>query len=245
MNITPRAKVCGSDKGRRCAHRSGCPDRRYGAQCYPENTGLRDHCPWPAGFDKATGKRICGSMAAPTRRSIIIPATIMLFGNLSILIGTISIRRSLRREYFGSGAGSGLGLVEADVCTGDRFRPGTAPVEISPGRRPCGKQGYILNWPQLGALMGKYRKSGWHYRVIEPGEGAVGDSPAPVERPQPDRSANRAMCCLLGVLQGRSAPLQKRWPNSRRSLKTGVAKRKNSLPPEGKPGSAHSCLLPD
>jgi MOSC domain-containing protein YiiM len=39
---------------------------------------------------------------------------------------------------------STLGWTESDVCIGDRFRLGTALVEIAQGRQPCWKQGHRL-----------------------------------------------------------------------------------------------------
>ena len=89
------------------------------------------------------------------------------------------------------------GLLEDEVCIGDRFRLGTALVEISQGRQPCWKQGARMEWPALPALMVKTRRSGWYYRVIEEGVAAEGDQLVLVDRPQPDWSVARVFGLLI------------------------------------------------
>ena len=65
---------------------------------------------------------------------------------------------------------STLGLVEDEVCIGDRYRLGTALVEVSQGRQPCWKLGHRFDRKQVPATVVKTRRSGWYYRVIEAGE---------------------------------------------------------------------------
>jgi MOSC domain-containing protein YiiM len=90
-----------------------------------------------------------------------------------------------------------LGLVEDQVCIGDRFRLGGALVEVSQGRQPCWKQGERLRWPALPALMVKERRSGWYYRVIEEGVAEPGDTLSLVERPLPDWTVRRVFGLLV------------------------------------------------
>ncbi|WP_375396937.1 MOSC domain-containing protein [uncultured Sphingomonas sp.] len=108
------------------------------------------------------------------------------------------------------------GLVETAVCIGDRFRLGSALIEVSQGRQPCWKQGERLGWPALPALIVRERLSGWYYRVVEPGEAAAGDALTLVERVHPDWSVARVFGLLvagdhrrdptaLGVLAGMAA----------------------------------------
>jgi MOSC domain-containing protein YiiM len=89
------------------------------------------------------------------------------------------------------------GLLEDQVCIGDRYRLGTVLLEISQGRQPCWKQGVRLDWDLLPALMVKERRSGWYYRVIESGEAAAGDSLDLVDRPLPDWSVARVFGLLI------------------------------------------------
>lgn len=90
------------------------------------------------------------------------------------------------------------GMVETEVCIGDRYRLGTALVEISQGRQPCWKQAHVMEWPELVSLMVKHRRSGWYYRVIEPGQVAAGDTIALVERPYPEWTVERVFSLLIG-----------------------------------------------
>ncbi|MFA6115842.1 MAG: MOSC domain-containing protein [Sphingomonas sp.] len=89
------------------------------------------------------------------------------------------------------------GLTEDHVCIGDRFRLGSALIEISQGRQPCWKQGERLQWPALPALMVKERRSGWYYRVIEEGTAELGDLLSMVERPLPDWTVRRVFGLLI------------------------------------------------
>ena len=92
---------------------------------------------------------------------------------------------------------STTGLLEDQVCIGDRFRIGTALIEVSQGRKPCSIQGRFLNWPKLPELMVKERRSGWYARVIEEGVVAAGDMLTLVDRPLPDWSVMRVFGLLI------------------------------------------------
>jgi MOSC domain-containing protein YiiM len=89
------------------------------------------------------------------------------------------------------------GLTEDQVCIGDKFRVGTALLEISQGRQPCWKQAAWLEWPQLPALMVKERRSGWYYRVLEEGSAQEGDDLTLVERVLPEWSVRRVFGVLI------------------------------------------------
>ncbi|MEQ1548357.1 MAG: MOSC domain-containing protein [Chakrabartia sp.] len=93
---------------------------------------------------------------------------------------------------------STLGLCEGDVCIGDRFRLGSAMVEISQGRQPCWKQGERMKWATLPALMVKERRSGWYYRVIEEGIVQAGDRLDLIDRPLPDWTVRRVFGLIIG-----------------------------------------------
>jgi MOSC domain-containing protein YiiM len=92
---------------------------------------------------------------------------------------------------------STCGLTEDAVCIGDRFRIGTALVEISQGRQPCWKQGERLQWNALPALMVKERRSGWYYRVLEEGITKTGDVLSLIERPLPEWTVARVFGLLI------------------------------------------------
>ncbi|HZF46930.1 MAG TPA: MOSC domain-containing protein, partial [Sphingomonadaceae bacterium] len=71
---------------------------------------------------------------------------------------------------------STLGLTEADVLIGDRFRLGSALVEVSQGRQPCWKIDHKFGAKGITASVLKSGRCGWYYRVLEPGVVTAGDS---------------------------------------------------------------------
>ncbi len=90
------------------------------------------------------------------------------------------------------------GLTEEVACIGDRYRLGTALVEISQGRQPCYKQAARTGKSKVVAQMIKTRRCGWYYRVIEEGVVAAGDAFTLIDRPMPDWSVARVIGLLLG-----------------------------------------------
>uniref|UniRef100_UPI003BAA643F MOSC domain-containing protein n=1 Tax=Stappia sp. TaxID=1870903 RepID=UPI003BAA643F len=78
------------------------------------------------------------------------------------------------------------GLDEDSVCLGDRFRLGRALVEICQGRQPCWKLAAHTGIAAMAGAMQKSGRTGWYYRVLEPGSVAAGDEIAIQERPLPD-----------------------------------------------------------
>lgn len=92
---------------------------------------------------------------------------------------------------------STFGIVENEVCIGDRFTLGSALIEISQGRQPCWKQGHRLSWPQLPALIVQERRSGWYYRVVEEGVAQEGDVISLVERTLPEWTVSRVFSLLV------------------------------------------------
>lgn len=71
---------------------------------------------------------------------------------------------------------STLGLTEAEVLIGDRYRLGSALVEVSQGRQPCWKIDHKFGAKGITASVLKSSRCGWYYRVLEPGVVAAGDS---------------------------------------------------------------------
>ncbi|UVO54566.1 MOSC domain-containing protein [Sphingomonas sp. SUN039] len=82
-------------------------------------------------------------------------------------------------------------LTERDVCIGDRFRLGTALVEVCQGRQPCWKQAHRLGDKGVVATMVKSGRSGWYYRVLEEGRVAAGDELVRTERLYPEWTVER------------------------------------------------------
>lgn len=96
---------------------------------------------------------------------------------------------------------STIGLDENNVCLGDRFRLGTALVEVSQARQPCWKLDHRFGTKGVMAQVVKTRRTGWYYRVLEAGQVGAGDSLELVERPYPDWP----LASLFGLLIGGEA----------------------------------------
>ncbi|MBL0914339.1 MAG: MOSC domain-containing protein [Sphingopyxis sp.] len=90
------------------------------------------------------------------------------------------------------------GLIESEACIGDRYRLGSALVEISQGRQPCWKLGHRFGVATVPATVVTTRRSGWYYRVIEEGAVAAGDALELVERPLAEWSVERSFHLLIG-----------------------------------------------
>lgn len=74
------------------------------------------------------------------------------------------------------------GLTEDTICIGDRFRMGSALVEVSQGRQPCWKIDHKFQRKGITAEVLRSGRSGWYYRVVEPGTLAQGDTLELTER---------------------------------------------------------------
>ncbi|MYL97590.1 MOSC domain-containing protein [Novosphingobium sp. FGD1] len=89
------------------------------------------------------------------------------------------------------------GLTEDGVCIGDRWRLGTALVEVSQGRQPCWKLDHRFDGAKVNAAMIRARCPGWYYRVVEEGDAKAGDTMGLVDRPFPDWSVARVFGLLI------------------------------------------------
>jgi len=100
------------------------------------------------------------------------------------------------------------GLTEDDVCIGDRFRLGTALVEVCQGRQPCWKQAHRLGDRSVVATMVTSGRSGWYYRVIEEGSVAAGDRILRTARIHPEWSVARVTGIVIGGRERDAASLR-------------------------------------
>lgn len=90
------------------------------------------------------------------------------------------------------------GLTESAACIGDRYRLGSALVEISQGRQPCWELGHRFGIATLPATVVTSRRGGWYYRVIEDGAVSAGDALELIDRPLPDWSVEHVFHLLIG-----------------------------------------------
>ena len=104
------------------------------------------------------------------------------------------------------GFGSNLavtGLTEEHVHIGDRFRLGSALIEISQPRQPCWKIEHRFGRKGMVAQIVQTGRCGWYFRVLETGEVAAGDSLERVALGAADWSVARVFRALVA---GKATP---------------------------------------
>ncbi len=77
------------------------------------------------------------------------------------------------------------GLDEAGVCIGDHWRAGSAVLEVTQGRQPCWKLNLRFGHKDMARRLQDTGRTGWYWRVLEPGQLQAGDAIHLVERPHP------------------------------------------------------------
>jgi MOSC domain-containing protein YiiM len=80
---------------------------------------------------------------------------------------------------------STLGWTERNICVGDVVAFGTARLQVSQGRQPCWKLNRRFGVPDMARRVQESGRTGWYYRVLEPGVAKPGDDLALVARPCP------------------------------------------------------------
>jgi MOSC domain-containing protein YiiM len=91
----------------------------------------------------------------------------------------------------GFGENLAVDVTEADICLGDRFRIGGALVEVSQGRQPCWRLNLRFGRPDMARLVQETGRSGWYFRVLEPGVIRTGDVAVLDTRPAADWPLSR------------------------------------------------------
>jgi MOSC domain-containing protein YiiM len=81
---------------------------------------------------------------------------------------------------------STVGLTEQNVCVGDQFSLGTARIQVAQARQPCWKLGVRFGIPDMPRRVQASARTGWYYRVLEPGMVTPGDELRLIDRPHPD-----------------------------------------------------------
>jgi len=90
------------------------------------------------------------------------------------------------------------GLTETQVHIGDRFRVGTALLEISQARQPCWKIEHRFGRKGMVAKILESGRSGWYFRVLEFGEALAGDAMERVALGETEWTVERAFKALVG-----------------------------------------------
>ena len=91
---------------------------------------------------------------------------------------------------------STVGLKEDHVAVGDIFRLGTALVQVSQGRQPCWKLSRRFGIADMARRVQDSGRTGWYYRVLQPGAVAPDDRIELIDRPAPDWTLQRVWHAL-------------------------------------------------
>ena len=67
------------------------------------------------------------------------------------------------------------GLLDNEVCIGDRYRIGDAIFEVTQPRVTCYRVGIRMNEPRMAALLVAHHRPGFYFRVLQEGEVGAGD----------------------------------------------------------------------
>jgi ferredoxin-NADP reductase/MOSC domain-containing protein YiiM len=67
------------------------------------------------------------------------------------------------------------GLLDSEVCIGDRYRIGGAVFEVTQPRVTCYRVGIRMNEPRMPALLVEHHRPGFYFRVLQEGEVGAGD----------------------------------------------------------------------
>ncbi len=90
------------------------------------------------------------------------------------------------------------GISESVVHIGDRFRLGSALVEIGQPRQPCWKIEHRFGHKGMVAQIVQTARAGWFFRVIETGDVAAGDTLERIEIGQAAWSVARVFAAIHG-----------------------------------------------
>ena len=141
------------------------------------------------------------------------------------------------------------GLLDNEVCIGDRYRIGGAIFEVTQPRVTCYRVGIRMNEPRMAALLVAHHRPGFYFRVLQEGEVGAGDDIAKIED-GPQRITVADVDALL-YLPGHSSEqlqralripaLSKGWQSSFQAMLKQDLSAKTSV---GNPGLAYEEQAP-
>lgn len=88
------------------------------------------------------------------------------------------------------------GMAEDTLCVGDVHAIGTARLQVCQPRQPCFKFALRFGNDRLPNAMLRSGRSGWYYRVLQPGLITAGDSVTLVDRPHPAFAFDRLVAIV-------------------------------------------------
>lgn len=103
---------------------------------------------------------------------------------------------------------STVDMTEASVCIGDVYRVGTTLLQVSQARQPCWKLNARFDTPDMACRVQNTARTGWYYRVLEPGTAQAGDELTLLERPNSGWPLNKLLHYMYIDTLNREALLQ-------------------------------------
>lgn len=85
------------------------------------------------------------------------------------------------------------GITERDICIGDIFQLGGAIIEVSQPRQPCWRLNQRFGISDMSYRLQNSLRTGWYYRVLQPGQINANDTLRLQERPSPDWTLHRVL----------------------------------------------------
>ena len=144
------------------------------------------------------------------------------------------------------------GLLDNEVCIGDRYRIGSALFEVTQPRVTCYRVGIRMDEPRMASLLVSHRRPGFYFRVLEEGPVRAGDDIIKVA--QGEESVSVAEVDALLYLPGhphdgleralRVSALSPGWKTSLSALLTQLGKGNTGLTPASGPPPAWTGFRP-
>jgi len=141
------------------------------------------------------------------------------------------------------------GLLDSEICIGDRYRIGGAEFEVTQPRVTCYRVGIRMNEPRMAALLVAHHRPGFYFRVLQEGEVGASDDIVKITD-GPERISVAEVDALL-YLPGHSREqlqralripaLSKGWQSSFQAI---LAQESSPKPVEGNPGLANEEQAP-
>ncbi len=141
------------------------------------------------------------------------------------------------------------GLLDNEVCIGDRYRIGDAIFEVTQPRVTCYRVGIRMNEPRMPALLVAHHRPGFYFRVLQEGVVGAGDEIVNISE-GPERISVADVDALL-YLPGHSREqlervlripaLSKGWQSSFQPM---LARESSPKPVGGNPGLANEEQAP-
>ncbi len=97
------------------------------------------------------------------------------------------------------------GFTESDVCAGDIYEFGEAIIQVSQPRQPCWRLNLRFGIPDMSRRLQRSLRTGWYYRVLQPGMVCKEDSLILKERPHEDWPLSRILSVLYENTMDKSA----------------------------------------